>query len=632
MRSCPQCGNRYEQGQFCPRDGALLQTWAPLSQPSGAYVEGRAHAPGVEEDLVGQVLADRFRIIRSLGQGGMGQVFEAQHLYIDKRVALKLLRPEITTSAEAVGRFQREAMAASTIGHENIVRIDDFGRLPDGRVYLTMEYLDGESLSALLLRGPLPLPNVLDITIQICRGLAAAHAKGIVHRDMKADNVFLCRPDGRVAILDFGIAKIGAHGSSNLTKTGAVFGTPNYMSPEQAMGQPVDHRADIYSLGVMLYEMLTGVVPFEAESFMGVLTRHITETPARPRDRAPDRDIPPDLEEVVLRAMAKKPDERFPDAESLSAALAGIRARWEGPETIPLRNPKRLPLVQRIAAPAEAPAGSRATAATPAAVTATAGEIVVSPVVQRATPPRRRWPLGLAFAALVAFGSWGVFAWRNAQRYEQAGAEVRADPSEVTSLAARSDRPAASHVARASSEAAGRRVKRAGARVGSGPAGSPDARDESARPDARLGDAAATVDVEDPGAPDAGPLTFKLVLASIPSGAAVFRGNEQLGETPDVFALPVEGGGVQLRLVRKGFRDTTVEVKPTGDQKLTVRLRSRSRARKPATGAEARPGGPAGEGPPGENRPEDEEAHDHGEGDTVTPGAGPETPEDDHSG
>ncbi|HEX4462547.1 MAG TPA: serine/threonine-protein kinase, partial [Polyangia bacterium] len=236
---CPTCKTHYEAGAFCANDGTAL------------LLEGGA-------GLIGKVLADRYRIVRLLGEGGMGQVFEAQHLNINKRFALKLLKPEVVGSASSLARFRQEAWAASSIGHANIVEIDDFATLPSGEVYLAMEFLDGQSLAERMRDGPpLMLPEALAILVAVGQGLAAAHEKGIVHRDMKPEDIFLARKgSAQVAkILDFGIAKVtGADEPSNLTRTGAIFGTPLYMSPEQAKGQPADARADVYALGVILYE------------------------------------------------------------------------------------------------------------------------------------------------------------------------------------------------------------------------------------------------------------------------------------------------------------------------------------------------------------------------------------------
>jgi serine/threonine protein kinase len=396
MAYCPTCKGSFANGQFCPKDGARLQV--------DGEVDGEDD--GVTRDpLIGQIVADRFTIISRLGQGGMGTVYEAHHRYIEKRVALKLLNAEITEKPDALARFQREALSASTIGHENIVAIDDFGRLADGQVYLTMEYLDGQPLNQVISQGAFSPAEVVDVAIQVCHGLAAAHAKGIVHRDMKPENVFLVEDGRKVKIFDFGIAKVTrADTNTNLTKTGAIFGTPNYMAPEQALGKTVDHRADIYAMGVILYEMLTGHVPFRSDSFLAILTQHVTRTPTPPSEAAPERQIPASLEQVVLKAMAKDPDDRYQDMGELVEVLLGVRRDVAG--DAPLASHLRLskimppssetPTTDDLPAPITGPGGADA-----GKVTATAGELV-----EALEPPRKRRGIfiGLAVVALLLGG------------------------------------------------------------------------------------------------------------------------------------------------------------------------------------------------------------------------------------
>jgi serine/threonine-protein kinase len=309
---CPNCDSRFDAGSsFCNHDGAKL---VPASDEA--------------ETLVGSVLADRYRIVKLLGQGGMGRVYEAQHVNINKRLAIKVLRPEVTAVPSTVARFRQEARSASSIGHENIIEIEDFATLPDGTVYLAMELLEGDSLGDRMRQmPPLTLAEAIDLMVQVGRGLAAAHDKGIVHRDMKPENVFLARKYDRLIpkILDFGIAKVsGEEGNTNLTQTGAIFGTPLYMSPEQAMGQPLDHRADIYSVGVILYELAVGRVPFKADSAVQVLSQHITMQPELPSKAAPNRGVPPELDALILRAMAKEPAARFQTMTELVAELQSV--------------------------------------------------------------------------------------------------------------------------------------------------------------------------------------------------------------------------------------------------------------------------------------------------------------------
>ncbi|WP_428263474.1 serine/threonine-protein kinase [Haliangium sp.] len=305
--TCPTCGKAYADAVYCPADGT------PLVHPNAG------------SDRIGEVIGDRFRIMRKIGEGGIGEVFEAEHVYIHKRVALKLLRSHVPSRSEAAQRLHREARATSAIGHPNIVGIEDFGTAEDGQVFLAMEWLVGEPLDARLSRGPLSLPDAVAIVREVCRGLDAAHRAGVIHRDLKPENIFLARvPEGEQAkILDFGLAKLQS-GDPKLTRTGTFVGTPYYIAPEQATGNPVDARADIYAVGVMLYELATGELPFTADTAMGVIHQHITEAPEPPRERAPGRRIPAALEAVVLRCMAKSPGDRYPSVEALAEALDQI--------------------------------------------------------------------------------------------------------------------------------------------------------------------------------------------------------------------------------------------------------------------------------------------------------------------
>jgi len=285
--------------------------------------------------LVGQTLDGRYRILRKLGEGGMGEVYAAEHVHIEKRFAIKLLRPEIVSNAEAVQRFRQEARSSSSIGHRNIIAIEDFGQLPDGRIYMCMELLNGAALNDLI-QQPQPPDRLLNILIQTGHGLAAAHAKGIVHRDMKPENIFVtidAHGQDVPKILDFGIAKVaGNEGQNNLTRTGTIFGTPFYMAPEQALGNPVDARTDIYAMGVIMYEVFAGSLPFQGESFMGILTQHITTEPEPVAQRAAKagRPLPPGLAELITRCMQKNPAQRYSTMDELVNALVQIYRSFAG--------------------------------------------------------------------------------------------------------------------------------------------------------------------------------------------------------------------------------------------------------------------------------------------------------------
>ena len=286
--------------------------------------------------LVGEVLDGRYKITRKLGEGGMGEVYAAEHVHIEKRFAIKLLRPEIVSNAEAVQRFRQEARSASSIGHRNIIAIEDFGQLPDGRIYMCMELLNGAALNDLI-QTPIAVDRLLNILIQTGHGLAAAHAKGIVHRDMKPENIFVTigqNNEDVPKLLDFGIAKVsGNDGQNHLTRTGTIFGTPFYMAPEQALGNPVDARTDIYAMGVIMYEVFAGSLPFQGESFMGILTQHITTEPEPVTQRAAKagRQLPMGLAEIVTRCMQKNPAQRYGTMDELVNALIQIYRGVAGP-------------------------------------------------------------------------------------------------------------------------------------------------------------------------------------------------------------------------------------------------------------------------------------------------------------
>ncbi|MDX2020717.1 MAG: serine/threonine-protein kinase [Deltaproteobacteria bacterium] len=287
--------------------------------------------PPQEESLVGKVVSDRYRIIKKLGEGGMGAVYLAEHVFIEKKVALKVLSPDFARKADLTARFLQEAKSASRIGHENVIDISDFGQSPEGLVYFAMEFLKGEDLGqAVRGGGAMPWRRAKPIVIQICKALGAAHAKGIIHRDMKPENVFLIEKEGRpdfVKLLDFGIAKVQTEGGEEgpkLTRTGMIFGTPEYMAPEQAEGKVCDQRADLYAVGCVINHLIAGQPPFQADNFVGMLTKHLLEAPKPPSVLNPRMGITAELDALVLKALSKQPEKRHQNMAELMAAVEAI--------------------------------------------------------------------------------------------------------------------------------------------------------------------------------------------------------------------------------------------------------------------------------------------------------------------
>ena len=284
-------------------------------------------ATASSSSLVGFTLEDRYRILREIGRGGMGVVYEAEHTQLGKHVAVKLMLEKYADDTEAVARFKREALAASTIGNSHIIDVSHIGRAPDGRPFVVMELLIGAPLAQVIEQtGPMAHWRAISIMRQVLRAVGAAHAKGIVHRDLKPDNIFLVDQDDQpdfVKLLDFGISKMmdgeGAVAHTKLTTTGMVMGTPLYMAPEQAMGTAVDHHADIYALGVILYEMLSGRPPFEGATYPVLIAKLLTTDPTPILERVPG--LPARLVAAVHRALEKDPDKRWASCEAFYAAL-----------------------------------------------------------------------------------------------------------------------------------------------------------------------------------------------------------------------------------------------------------------------------------------------------------------------
>ena len=315
-RVCLQCGNQFGLEQrHCPNDGSALQLKA------------------TDDPLIGKTIADRYLIQELLGVGGMGRVYVAEHVALGRKSAVKVINPAHANSAEAISRFNREAANASRINHPNVAQIYDFGE-SIGVLYLAMEYIEGESLATTIERlGPIPAPRAAGITMQVADALAAAHQLGIVHRDLKPENIMLGRKhDGTdwVKVVDFGIAKtMEPEMGQNVTTVGVSMGTPEYMSPEQFAGEKLDHRTDIYSLALVLFNMLTGQLPFPKVTSKETLVKRLTSNPSALAEVRPNTPWPPGLQTALDRALAPEAAERY--SRVLDFAADVVRASERTP-------------------------------------------------------------------------------------------------------------------------------------------------------------------------------------------------------------------------------------------------------------------------------------------------------------
>ncbi len=317
MLHCPTCGRHYADDlQKCPEDGASLQADATVQ------------ADIQTDPLIGQTLDDKYRLDERLGEGGMGTVYHGTHLLIDRPVAVKVLNPRFVEDEAAQERFRREARAAGRLRHTNAVAVTDFGRTADGLFYIVMELLEGRSLRDVLAReAPLDAARAVSLMLQISAAVAAAHEAQVIHRDLKPGNIFVVqRPHAPaiIKVLDFGIAKLATDAVDGLdqkplTQTGVMIGTPRYMSPEQCDGADLTPASDVYSLGIILYEMLTGTTPFTGPTPLSVALKHSSELPRAPREFV--ASIPAELETLVLQALEKKPGQRPPDAGAFRREL-----------------------------------------------------------------------------------------------------------------------------------------------------------------------------------------------------------------------------------------------------------------------------------------------------------------------
>ncbi|HEU0032652.1 MAG TPA: protein kinase [Kofleriaceae bacterium] len=514
-------------------------------------------------------------MIQKLGEGGMGSVYLAEHPQIGKKVALKVLHAEFSSNADVTQRFFHEAKAVNDIGHPNIVDIVDYGRIqqPGSQelVYFIMEYLHGQSLSQVIRNdAPLPPERALGIALQVADALAASHKCGIVHRDLKPDNIMLLsrgRERDFVKLLDFGIAKLeNAAAGSHRTRTGIVMGTPAYMSPEQCEGRGrIDHRTDVYALGIVLYEMLVGRVPFIGEGYGEILVQHLTQ-PAIPPSQF--RMINPHVEAVVMKALEKRPENRFPTMDEMMRAMsdpigyveahggiAGFSQRQLTPSNAPLPPPTR-------------PTPSPFSTPIPGTLTPTPGHGFAAPTISGGGPLTSPTPipvptaggrskLGLVIAALVvlAAAAVGIVLVLNSggkKTEPVAGSDDTASGSAAVASGSASDPGSGSGSAKTVDRGSGSALA---AGSGSDAAGS-----NAAGSNAAVGSGSAAV---------AEPKVSTITLTTTPPGAKIYVNGQEIDEvTPQPFEVKLSKKPIKITLRLDKYEDIVLDAVP--DKNVTV--------------------------------------------------------------
>ncbi len=387
QKLCPTCGTEYPLSErFCPRDGTALRSTNALG------------------DMVGSVVADRYHIIKKLGEGGMGTVYLAEHVKMGRKSALKVMNPGMNQDPDAIARFNREAANASRLSHPNICAIYDFGETPEGLIYLAMEFIEGQSLTDVIeANHGMSAPRAASIIHQAADALGVAHDAGIVHRDLKPDNIMIMKGrDGSdmVKVVDFGIAKASSSDAQKVTKTGLVVGTPEYMSPEQLAGDKLDGRSDIYSLSLVAFNCLTGTLPFPSNSAQEAMIMRLTDHPKTLAEMRPDIEWPAELQAVMDKALARDADERYQKAPAFGIDM--VKSVQNMPATVAAAAGTLV-----IGAAGNMPATR---VASPGSGGATKKLDAVSTAPSAAlTPTKSKTPMLIGAVAVLALGGAGAF-------------------------------------------------------------------------------------------------------------------------------------------------------------------------------------------------------------------------------
>ncbi|MBW2461726.1 MAG: serine/threonine protein kinase [Deltaproteobacteria bacterium] len=465
------------------------------------------------DPFLGRVLGGLYRVDRRIGEGGMGTVYAALHVHLNKSFAVKVLSSRIASDKQAIERLRQEAVMASSIDHDNIVDVVSFDTTEEGDVFIVMELLKGMALADVLENGPIPLDRSLHIAMQMCGALHAAHENGIVHRDLKPENIFIVRKHDRdfVKVLDFGISKVKSAETEQvrMTKTGQLVGTPLYMSPEQARGEAnIDRRVDIYALGVLLYEMLTGTPPFDGGNYFQLLWKHGNEPPQPPAARAPDAHIPGAVEAAIMKALAKDPDDRFRTMEEMQEVLAGTASPHTPAHLVSMPTPD--PSSQ---------GGYR-----------TGGVTMDEPVL-----PKSRLGLGLGAAALAVAVIGVAVVFGTGTSDPETPPATGTEPESGAQTSGEDD--------------------------GQNP--TPDASSEVPEGVEVPGDEVSA------GVPQMVSVTFN----SRPEGATVSIDGRELGETPLVTPVALSDGPIEVTFAKNRFLDETISVVPSQGAVVEGRLR-----------------------------------------------------------